>query len=81
MAVLLMTFTLAGHVGVPRHVRWLGYGTGFSGMLLAVAGFAGLPVLLAIASGSTIVGFMAWAVSSMRAVARGRIGSNDATAI
>lgn len=70
VAVLLVTLSLPR--GGPGSVaRALGYATFAAGMGLVVAGFTGVPRHLELATGPTILLFMAWALAVARCLSRG----------
>jgi hypothetical protein len=69
-AILLATIGLRAEPGVPALVRGLGYATFAAGMLMVAAGFTGDPRQLEVATGLTIVPFLAWTVGVSRSLSR-----------
>ena len=53
---------------MPAVVTWLGYATFAGGMLMVAAGFTGDPQHLQLATGATIVPYMAWTLGVARAL-------------
>jgi hypothetical protein len=70
VAILLATLGLRGRPEVPAFVRGLGYATFAAGMLMVAAGFTGDPGHLQIATGLTILPFMAWTLAVARSLSR-----------
>lgn len=68
IAVLLATLGLRRRPAVPALVRGLGYATFAAGMLMVAAGFTGDPRHLELATGATIVPFMAWTIGVARSL-------------
>jgi hypothetical protein len=68
VAVLLATLALRVRPAAPAFVRALGYATFAAGMLMVAAGFTGDPRQLALATGPTILCFMAWTVGVARSL-------------
>jgi hypothetical protein len=68
VATLLATLGLRSRPGVPFPVLWLGYATFAGGMLMVTAGFTGDPQHLQIATGATILPYMAWTLGVARAL-------------
>ena len=66
VAILLATLGLRVRPEVPALVRGLGYATFAAGMLMVAAGFTGDPRHLKIATGATILPFMAWTIGVAR---------------
>jgi len=66
VAVLLATVGLGPRV--PALVRGLGYATFAGGMLMVAAGFTGDPRHLELATGATIVPFLAWTLGVARSL-------------
>jgi hypothetical protein len=70
VAILLATLGLRAAPEVPAIVRVLGYATFAAGMLMVAAGFTGDPRQLEIATGATILPFLAWTVGVARSLSR-----------
>ena len=68
VATLLATLGLRSRPAVPFAVLWLGYATFAGGMLMVTAGFTGDPRHLQIATGVTILPYMAWTLGAARAL-------------
>jgi hypothetical protein len=68
VATLVATLALRARPQVPSFVRWLGYLTFAGGMLMVAAGFTGDPEHLQLATGATIVPYMAWTLGVARAL-------------
>ena len=68
VATLLATLGLRSRPAVPALVLWLGYATFAGGMLMVAAGFTGDPQHLPLATGVTIVPYMAWTVAVARSL-------------
>jgi hypothetical protein len=66
VAILLATLGLRVRPEVPALVRGLGYATFAAGMLMVAAGFTGDPRHLELATGATILPFMAWTIGVAR---------------
>jgi hypothetical protein len=70
VAILLASLGLRGEPAVPPLVRGLGYATFAAGMLMVAAGFTGNPRHLEIATGLTLVPFLAWTLGVARSLPR-----------
>ena len=70
VAILLATLGLRGRPDVPAVVRGLGYATFAAGMLMVAAGFTGDPRQLQLATGLTILPFIAWTLGVARSLSR-----------
>ena len=70
IAILLATLGLRAAPEVPAMVRALGYATFAAGMLMVAAGFTGDPRQLEVATGLTIVPFLAWTLGVARSLSR-----------
>jgi hypothetical protein len=70
VAILLASLGLRAAAAVPAVVRALGYATFAAGMLMVAAGFTGDARQLEIATGLTIVPFLAWTLGVARSLAR-----------
>jgi hypothetical protein len=70
VAILLASLGLRAAPAVPAVVRALGYATFAAGMLMVAAGFTGHARQLEIATGLTIVPFLAWTLGVARSLAR-----------
>ena len=70
IAILLATLGLRTAAGIPAVVRGLGYATFAAGMLMVAAGFTGDPRQLEIATGLTILPFLAWTLGVARSLSR-----------
>ncbi len=70
VAILLASLGLRTAAAVPAVVRALGYATFVAGMLMVAAGFTGDARQLEIATGLTIVPFLAWTLGVARSLAR-----------
>ena len=68
VATLLATLGLRARPAVPFPVLWLGYATFAGGMLMVTAGFTGDPQHLQLATGATILPYMAWTLGVARAL-------------
>jgi hypothetical protein len=68
VATLLATLGLRSRPSVPSPVLWLGYATFAGGMLMVAAGFTGDPQHLQLATGITILPYMAWTLGVARAL-------------
>ena len=66
VAILLAALGLRVRPEVPALVRGLGYATFAAGMSMVAAGFTGDPRHLEIATGATILPFMAWTIGVAR---------------
>lgn len=70
VAILLATLGLRAAPGVPAVVRAVGYATFAAGMLMVAAGFTGDARQLELATGATILPFLAWTVGVARSLSR-----------
>jgi hypothetical protein len=70
VAILLATVGLRAAPEVPAALRVLGYATFAAGMLMVAAGFTGDPRQLEIATGLTILPFLAWTLGVARSLSR-----------
>ena len=70
VAILLATVGLRAAPEVPAVLRVLGYATFAAGMLMVAAGFTGDPRQLEIATGLTILPFLAWTLGVARSLSR-----------
>jgi len=70
IAILLATLGLRAAPEVPALVRALGYATFAAGMLMVAAGFTGDARQLEVATGLTIVPFLAWTLGVARSLSR-----------
>ena len=70
VATLLAAIGLRAAPTVPAAVRGLGYATFGAGMLMVAAGFTGDPGQLEIATGLTILPFLAWTLGVARSLSR-----------
>lgn len=68
VATLLATLGLRDRPAMPALVTWLGYATFAGGMLMVAAGFTGDPQHLQLATGATILPYMAWTLGVARAL-------------
>jgi len=68
VATLLATLGLRARPDVPALVRGLGYATFAGGMLMVAAGFTGDPRHLQLATGATILPYMAWTLGVARSL-------------
>jgi hypothetical protein len=68
VAILLATIALRVRPSVPALVRALGYATFAAGMAMVAAGFTGDPRHLALATGPTILSFVAWTLGVARSL-------------
>jgi hypothetical protein len=68
VAILIATLALRTHPAVPALVRALGYATFAAGMGMVAAGFSGDARQLALATGPTILCFMAWTLGVARSL-------------
>jgi hypothetical protein len=68
VATLLATLGLRARPELPALVLWLGYATFAGGMLMVAAGFTGDPQHLQLATGATILPYMAWTLGVARAL-------------
>jgi hypothetical protein len=70
VAILLASLGLRVAPEVPAVVRGLGYATFAAGMLMVAAGFTGDARQLEVATGLTIVPFLAWTLGVARSLSR-----------
>jgi hypothetical protein len=70
VAILLAAIGLRAAPTVPAAVRGLGYATFAAGMLMVAAGFTGDPRQLEIATGLTILPYLAWTLGVARSLSR-----------
>jgi hypothetical protein len=70
VAILLAAIGLRAAPKVPAAVHGLGYATFAAGMLMVAAGFTGDPRQLEIATGLTILPFLAWTLGVARSLTR-----------
>jgi hypothetical protein len=70
VAILLASLGLRAAPAVPSVVRALGYATFAAGMLMVAAGFTGDARQLEVATGLTIVPFLAWTLGVARSLSR-----------
>jgi hypothetical protein len=70
VAILLASLGLRAAAAMPAVVRALGYATFAAGMLMVAAGFTGDAHQLELATGLTIVPFLAWTLGVARSLAR-----------
>jgi hypothetical protein len=68
VATLIATLALRARPEVPDVVTWLGYATFAGGMLMVTAGLTGDPRHLPLATGATIVPYMAWTLGVARSL-------------
>jgi hypothetical protein len=68
VATLIASLALRARPEMPAVVTWLGYATFAGGMLMVAAGFTGDPQHLQLATGATIVPYMAWTLGVARAL-------------